>query len=126
MCRGGGGEDAFIVEKKLSAIERLRGKLQGPPKNSFDRSDLQWEEITNCSQGQCRQTFVAFILWNRLYNFVDGESSTRDFPCTFLEVPVKVQKGVIRQVRESSYTQKIRYDTCPILFTQSPDSFCTI
>ena len=91
------------IKEKLFAIERLRKKLQDPPRGFFDRLDLQWDERTNCGQGQRRQTFVAFIPWNCFYDFVNGESSTCDFPCTFLEVPVKVEKGVVCQVGKTSY-----------------------
>jgi hypothetical protein len=51
----------------------------------------------------------AVIEWNRLQDFVDGESNSGDFPCVFNQKKRKeVELGEREVVREATYTQKIR------------------
>lgn len=50
------------------------------------------------------------IPWERLGDFVAGEQSMRDFPCTFNEVPKLGHKeGQAANAKESSFLQKIRF-----------------
>jgi hypothetical protein len=71
-------------------LEKLRARLQVPPDGPFDRTDITWEGRTNQGRGRCRDTSRAIIHWDRLGDFVAGEQSMRDFPCTFNEVPKPV------------------------------------
>ena len=90
-------------------IEKLRAKLQIPPEGHFDRTDIVWEERTNQGRGRSRDTHSAIIPWDRLGDFVAGEQSMRDFPCTFNEVPSLGHKeGTAENAKEGSFLQKIK------------------
>ena len=90
-------------------LEKLRARLQVPPEGPFDRTDITWEGRTNQGRGRCRDTLRAIIPWDRLGDFVAGEQSMRDFPCTFNEVPSLGHKeGTADNAKESSFLQKIK------------------
>jgi hypothetical protein len=64
-------------------LQRVRKQLQFPPERPFDKEDITWVKKTN-SNGQLKKEVLhAIIPWNRLENFVKGESTYQDFPCTF-------------------------------------------
>jgi hypothetical protein len=89
-------------------LEKLRARLQAPPEGPFDRTDITWERRTNQGRGRCRDTSKAIIPWDRLGDFVAGEQSMKDFPCTFNEVPSLGHKeGTVENAKESSFLQKI-------------------
>lgn len=99
-----------IRRSRDEIMQALRAKVQVPNEGAFDRNDLKWETIQNNGGGQKRDTFEAIIPWNRLRDFVEGESMNRDFPCTLLEVPLKcVQKvGQAERPQANTAVQKIR------------------
>ena len=100
---GGGGKVREVT------LEKLRARLQVPPIGPFDRTDIAWEGRTNQSRGRYRETFRAIIPWDRLGDFVEGEQSMRDFPCTFDEVPtVGHKEGAAINAKETSFLQKIK------------------
>jgi hypothetical protein len=43
-----------------------------------------WVKKTNWSGRGKKEVLHAVILWNRLEDFVEGESTCHDFPCVFL------------------------------------------
>ena len=92
-----------------TTLEILRSRLQVPPEGPFDRTDIIWEGRTNQGRGRCRDTSRAIIPWDRLGDFVVGEQSMRDFPCTFNEVPrLGHKEGTAENAKESSFLQKIK------------------
>ena len=94
---------------KKNTLEKLRARLQIPLEGHFDRTDIAWEGRTNQGRGRFRETFRAIIPWDRLGDFVEGEQSMRDFPCTFNEVPTVGHKlGQAENAKETSFLQKTR------------------
>ena len=90
-------------------LEKLRSKLQIPPDGPFDRTDIVWERKINNGRGRSRETHTAIIPWDRFGDFVNGEQSMRDFPCTFNEVPsIGHKEGQAANAKESSFLQKIK------------------
>lgn len=90
-------------------LEKLRAKLQVPPEGHFDKTDIVWEERTNQGRGRSRDTHSAIIPWDRFSDFVVGEQSMRDFPCTFNKVPSFGHKeGTAENAKEGSFLQKIK------------------
>ena len=90
-------------------LEKLRARLQIPPPGPFDRTDISWEEKINQGRGKSRSTCTAIIPWDRLEDFVDGEQSMRDFPCTFNEVhKLGHKEGNAENAKKSSFLQMIR------------------
>ena len=70
-------------------VEQIREKVQVPTDNNLNKFDLIWKDVANSVQDLICQTKRAYIPWDRLHDFVEGESNMRDFPCSFLEVPMK-------------------------------------
>jgi hypothetical protein len=51
----------------------------------------------------------AVFPWDRLQDFVEGESNSTDFPCVFNQKKrQEVPRGSREVVKEATYTQKIR------------------
>ena len=102
--RAGGGGRVWDV-----TLEKLRARLQIPPDGPFDRTDIAWKGRTNNGCGRLRETFRAIIPWDGLGDFVEGEQSMRDFPCTFNEVPsLGYKAGQAENAKETSFLQKIK------------------
>ena len=67
-------------------LKNLQARLRIPPPGPFDRTNISWEEKINQGQGRSRNTCSAIFPWDMLEDFVVGEHSMRDFPCSFNEV----------------------------------------
>ena len=106
--------ETSVQEKKIrpswrKLYERVLASVQVPPPGPFDRTDLKWEAKSNQGNGNIKDTHKATIHWARLDDFLEGEMSTRQFPCTFHEESRQCMKGQDRkQVRAESAIQEIR------------------
>ena len=90
--------------------EKVQASVQVPPPGPFSRTDILWEEKINAGNGYRRQTQKATIPWNRLEDFLEGEMSGRQHPCTFVEESRKcIKKDDRKQIRADSAVQEIRY-----------------
>ena len=90
--------------------DRVKMSVQNPPAGPFTRADLEWETKCNQGRGRRRETHKATIPWDRLDDFLEGEMSARQHPCTFVEETRKCKKrGERKQVRGESAVQEIRY-----------------
>jgi hypothetical protein len=67
-------------------LKNLWARLQIPSPGPFDMTNISWEDKINQGQGRSMNTCTAIFLWDRLEDFVIGEQSMRDFPCSFNEV----------------------------------------
>jgi hypothetical protein len=64
-------------------LERVRARLQNPGPGPFDREDLKWTKYVHSGRGGVSKlVHTTIIRWNRLEDFVEGEETMRDFPCT--------------------------------------------
>ena len=89
--------------------DKVKMSVQIPPAGPFTRADLQWETKCNQGRGRRRETHKATIPWDRLDDFLEGEMSARQHPCTFVEETRKCKKkGERKQVRAESAVQEIR------------------
>lgn len=81
-----------------------------PPPGPFDRTDIKWDDKVNQGGGTKKTVKKATILWSRLDDFLEGEMSTRQFPCTFVEESCLRFRGKENrtQVRADSAIQEIR------------------
>ena len=101
-------------EKKVrpswrNVYKRVLASVQVPPPGPFDRTDLWWEAKSNQGNGNIKDTLKATIHWDRLDDFLEGEMSTRQFPCTFLEESRQcIKREDRKQVRAESAIQEIR------------------
>jgi hypothetical protein len=97
-------------QARLLVADKVHAKAQTPALGPFDRDDIIWEKHRNSGDGgQVREVHKALILWNKLQDFVDGESNSCDFPCKYNQKKRKeVPLGSKEVVREAAYTQKIR------------------
>ena len=91
--------------------QKVKASVQTPPAGPFSRTDLQWESKTNQGCGKRRETKKATIPWNRLDDFLEGEMSGRQHPCTFVEVTrrCKTKQENRKQTRADSALMEIRY-----------------
>ena len=90
--------------------DKVQASVQRPPPGSFSRVDLLWEVKSNVGNGKRRETQKATIPWDRLDDFLEGEMSGRQHPCTFVEESKKTMKKIDRkQVRAESAVQEIRF-----------------
>ena len=76
-------------------------------------TDLQWEDKVNSGGGKTKTVKRATIPWDRLDDFIEGEMTTRQFRCTFLEdVHHGTKKGRVHndrlQIRAESAIQDIK------------------
>jgi hypothetical protein len=68
---------------RSTVLERMRARLQNPPAGPFDREDVTWrKELHSGRGGHVKEVHTAIIPWDRLEDFVEGEETMRDFPCT--------------------------------------------
>jgi hypothetical protein len=96
-----------LKRNRFGPLEKVRGRLQIPPKGPFYKDDITWEKQHN-SGGERNATDVtkAIILWNMIPDFVEGESTSCDFPCTFLKKKRKdVLLGTKKVVKEGLYSK---------------------
>jgi hypothetical protein len=64
-------------------LECVRARLQNPPAGPFDREDVTWRKELHSGRGEhVKEVHTAIILWDRLEEFVEGEKTMCDFPCT--------------------------------------------
>ena len=90
--------------------DRVKMYVQIPPAGPFTRADLEWETKCNQGRGRRRETHKVTIPWDRLDDFLEGEMSARQHPCTFVEETRNCRKrGERKQVRAESAVQEIRY-----------------
>lgn len=108
--------DQNMLEEKIprkrwrKMEEKVRASVQRPPPGPFSRVDLLWEAKSNVGNGKRRETQKATIPWDRLEDFLEGEMSGRQHPCTFVEVSKQCMKNDVRkQIRAESALQEIRY-----------------
>ena len=110
-----------LAEKKKRALwrkmpKKVKRSVQVPPPGPFSRADLIWESKDNVGNGKRRQTQKATIPWDRLDDFLEGEMSGRQHPCTFVEESRKCMKRDERkQIRAESPAQEVRYNFRDIL-----------
>jgi hypothetical protein len=97
-------------QTRLSVLEKVRGKLQLPPLGPFNRDDIVWEKQHNSGcGGQVKDVVKAVFPWNKLQDFVEGESNSMDFPYVFNQKKwQEVPMGSREVAKEATYTQKIR------------------
>jgi hypothetical protein len=119
-----GGVGPAIEELKGSrgnVLQHVCGRLQNPAPGPFDRDNLTWTKQVH-SGGGMKPVHTAVIPWDRLEDFVEGEESMRDFPCTLnRKKRPEVKLGFRVQVRAGTYTQLIRYNTlCQLFCTVLP------
>ena len=90
--------------------QKVQNSVQTPPPGPFSRADLRWETKINVGCGKRRETQKATIPWNRLDDFLEGEMSGRQHPCTFVEESRKARtkQEHRKQVRAESALQEIR------------------
>jgi hypothetical protein len=87
----------------------LRQEVQFPPTDPFDKEDINWVEKTNHYGSVKKEVLQAIIPWNKLEHFVEGESTCRDFPWTFLQKKKAMVKAEARsRITTLSYIQHIR------------------
>jgi hypothetical protein len=92
-------------ERRLAMLRTLRQQVQFPLASLFDKEDINLVEKTNHCGSVKKEVLHAIIPWNRLEQFVEGESTCRDFPCTFLRKKKPVVKaGARSRITASSYT----------------------
>ena len=107
--------DSAVKEKTKRASwrklkEKVQSSVQIPLPGPFNRADLKWEVKCNQGNGKRRETQKATIPWNRLDDFLEGEMTSRQHPCTFVEVTRQcMKKDARKQVRAESAVQEIRY-----------------
>jgi hypothetical protein len=79
--------------------------LLGP----FDKEDIMWVKKTNRSRCGKKEVFHAVIQWNKLEDFMEGESTCRNFSCAFFRKKRRaVQAGSLSRIKISNYMQHIR------------------
>jgi hypothetical protein len=93
-----------VHARRHIVLQRIRKQLQFPPKRPFDKEDITWMRNTNSNGRLKKEVLHAIILWNRLEDFVEGESICQDFPCAFHQKKQKsVQSGARSRVSASTF-----------------------
>ena len=102
-------EEKVPRKKWRKMEEKVMASVQNPPPGPFSRVDLVWTSKDNVGNGKRRETQKATIPWDRLDDFLEGEMSGRQHPCTFVEVSKQCMKNDVRkQTRAESALQEIR------------------
>ena len=107
-------EETAVHEKKIrpswrKLYKRVLDFVQLPPPGPFDRTNLKWEAKSNQGNGNKKDTQKATIHWAWLHDFLEGEMSTRQFPCTFHEESRQcMNRQDMVQVRVDFAVQEIR------------------
>jgi hypothetical protein len=117
---GGGGKDlkaakgiGKVVMRKQAVLRKVRAQFQFHPDRAFDKEDIKWVKNMNSNGRGKKEVLHAIIPWNRLEDFVEGESTSRGFPCAFLwKKQREVQLGALSRIKISSYKQKFGKSTC--------------
>ena len=63
-CLKAGAQEMFRVRDVT--LENLLAKLQIPPLEPFDRTDISWEEKINQGRGRSKNTCTTIIPWDML------------------------------------------------------------
>jgi hypothetical protein len=95
--------------RRLALLQKLQAQVQLLVPGPFDKEDIMWVKKTNWSGRGKKEVLHAVILWNRLEDFVEGESTYCDFPCAFLRKKKRaIHAGSLSRIKISSYMQHIR------------------
>jgi hypothetical protein len=73
------------MDQECTLLNRLRSIMRYPPPGPFCRADLTWEHFVTSGARHNVASEVAVVPWDRLQDFVDGEQSSKTYPCKFLK-----------------------------------------
>jgi hypothetical protein len=67
--------DRRLQLRRRSVLQKVHAHVQIPPNRPFDKEDIKWVKKTNCDGQGKKEVLHAIILWNKLEDFVEGEST---------------------------------------------------
>ena len=73
---------AFRVQQ-VDILMAMRESIQNPPPGEFRMEDLTWTDHITHGKGRHKGSRMAYILWDRLEDFISGEQNHTLYPCRF-------------------------------------------
>ena len=69
--------------QQVDILMAFRDSVQNPPLGEFKMEDLVWTDHVTHGKGKHKPSKMAFILWDRLKDFISGEQNHTLYPCKF-------------------------------------------
>lgn len=102
---------AFRLQQ-VDILIAMRESIQNPPPGEFRMEDLVWTDHITHGRGRHKGSRMAFILWDRLDDFISGEQNHTLYPCRFrAEVIRRNLPNSLRSPRAYSPALVVRSDS---------------
>ena len=69
--------------QQVDILMGLRKSVQTPPPSEFMMEESVWTDHVTHGKGRHKGSRMAFILWDRLEDFISGEQNNTLYPCKF-------------------------------------------